>query len=61
MYTQTVNYITNFFKRIDSALGITVPFQYCIKEKGKFPLYRSNEKLAIVPAFFNHPELSKDI
>lgn len=61
MYTQTVNYITNFFKRIDSALGITVPFQYCIKEKGKFPLFRSNEKLAIVPAFFNHPELSNDI
>lgn len=61
MYTQTVNYITNFFKRIDSALGITVPFQYCIKEKGKFPLFRSNEKLAIVPAFFNHPELSSDI
>ena len=61
MYTQTVNYITSFFKRIDSALGITVPFQYCIKEKGKFPLYRSNKKLAIVPAFFNHPELSNDI
>lgn len=61
MYTQTVNYITNFFKRIDSVLGITVPFQYCIKEKGKFPLFRSNEKLAIVPAFFNHPELSNDI
>lgn len=61
MYTQTVNYITNFFKRIDSALGVAVPFQYCIREKGKFPLFRSNEKLAIVPAFFNHPELSNDI
>ena len=61
MYTQTINEITDFFKRIDHALGITVPFQYCIHEKGKFPLCRSDEGLVIVPALFNHPDLRTDI
>lgn len=61
MHTQTINYIANFFRRIDSALGINVPFQYCIKERGKFPLYRSDDGLVIVPALFNHPELRSDI
>lgn len=61
MYTQTVNYIASFFENLDNALGLSVPFQYCVKDKGKFPLYRGDNGLVIVPAFFNHPDLNNDI
>lgn len=61
MYTQTVNYIASFFENLDNALGLSVPFQYCVKDKGKFPLYRGDIGLVIVPAFFNHPDLNNDI
>lgn len=61
MSVTTVEYISNFFEKVNSALGLSMEFKYRIEEKGRFPLYRQEGELVIVPEFFNHKDLRDDV
>lgn len=61
MIVATVEYIANFFDKINKALGLLVAFDYQIKDKGRFPIYREESKLVVVPEFFNHPDLMDNV
>lgn len=61
MIAATVEYIANFFDKINKALGLLVEFDYQIKDKGRFPIYREEGKLVVVPEFFNHPDLRDNV
>ena len=61
MSVSTIEYITNFYKKINSVLGLSMEFEYRIEEKGRFPLYKKDEELVIVPEFFNHKDLRDNV
>ena len=60
MIVSTVEYVTDFFERINKALGLSMEFKYQIEDKGKFPICRKNDTIVIVPKFFYHKDISNE-
>jgi len=56
-----VDYVKNFFAELNKRLGLVVKCEIVEKEKDKFPICRRDGRLAVIPNFFNHAELSDEI
>ena len=61
MNFSAVNYVKNFVADLNQRLGLNVECEIVEKVKDKFPVCRRNGKLAVIPNFFNHADLSDEI
>lgn len=61
MVNNAVNYVKSFVADLNERLGLNVECEIVEKEKDKFPVCCRKGKLTVVPAFFNHADLSDEI
>lgn len=56
-----VSYVKSFVSDLNERLGLNVECEVVEKEKNKFPVCCRKGKLTVIPAFFNHTDLSVEI
>ena len=61
MEHNAVKAVKEFFESVNSLLGLSVKCEIQVLERGKFPICRRNGCLAVVPLFFEHPDLKDNV
>lgn len=61
MEHNAVKAVKKFFESVNSLLGLSVKCEIQVLDRGKFPICRRNGCLAVVPSFFEYPDLRDSV
>lgn len=60
MIIKTISMIADYFDELNKALGYNLEFAYEYENEGAFPLTKRKKNMVVVPALFNHKDISDE-